>query len=834
MDYFQTYKNYFWHWEDDHKVLAIPDSLTIAYRELLVEILQVISKQGAPPFGSLILAIIATNPTGREGVLAVEKILKRQPSMMCNELTTSEVIKMMNLLVALPDNYKKYEKRIQVIQVLFENCHHVLSLQNSKSLAKEAGMGSFSKKELTVSTLQKDLKPFYLLNKKFKTPEDILKKIANLPAVKEGLLLEEEVLDRAPKDAIEELIANDKTHKVGALVKTIWAGINLPFHSISSSEQPIGGVSDLTNKGNLDQLLISEFANDELVFLSRLANNEALFLSREAPPASKDKRRVLLIDVSLKNWGTPKIVAFATMLAIVKHPKSKITCEAFVLGDSYHKINFESVDDIVNGLEIVKANLDASGGLNDYFNDFPTDKDREVFVLTEKSTPQQPAMQKAISELGNRIHYFIYNDSEGAVAIYKKLKNSQKHVQHFQIPLQRLWGEKVSFTPIDKKIGSDYCPILIRGSHRKAKIKTTDNQDVFQVSNDKTLLRLHRETINSGGKGWEIIHSNVAIKNKDFEIGRLENNSLVVLTFDHQKKEITILNLTTKEEKLILFSQGKSNVEDAFLFEEGHFFYCEIQCWRIELSGEVTKVNDKAEEIRLKLESRKKENNEASIKYQGGSDVFKNIRTVSINSANNLVFNAHELSLNSRDHIRLHQEPYQQNFTNSRDSKFINEGFFQFSEGSSVAVNRVGIITLKSSNANIPTIYIPSVIGRTLGVATPAEFAGNVYYYNEPMYEITLNDAGLTPLKLISKIKEHTQFGLRYVKDIVDNSPQNLQGKWKKKKVMKIKAELELCGAKVDVVKANPTMIPLDKISTTDFFNQYIDEFINTIITDGT
>ena len=86
------------------------------------------------------------------------------------------------------------------------------------------------------------------------------------------------------KDYIDELIDNPKTFHSGSLVRRIWSGLNIPFQSVLPSKQPLGGISDLTNKGDFDKLLISEFANDDLVFLSRIANNEALYIQREIPP----------------------------------------------------------------------------------------------------------------------------------------------------------------------------------------------------------------------------------------------------------------------------------------------------------------------------------------------------------------------------------------------------------------------------------------------------------------------------------------------------------------------------------------------------------------------
>jgi len=96
-------------------------------------------------------------------------------------------------------------------------------------------------------------------------------------------------------------------------------------------------------------------------------------------------------------------------------------------------------------------------------------------VLTERSTSQQQEMLTVKNELGNQINYWIYNDVDGGIDIYKKLKNSQKHIQHLQLPLQRLWRKKVKFVaPITEK-QRDYYPILLKKSQAFLGIRITEN-----------------------------------------------------------------------------------------------------------------------------------------------------------------------------------------------------------------------------------------------------------------------------------------------------------------------------------------------------------------------
>ncbi|NJO02197.1 MAG: hypothetical protein HC880_11360 [Bacteroidia bacterium] len=126
----------------------------------------------------------------------------------------------------------------------------------------------------------------------------------------------------SPQERIEQLLSHEQTFHLGALVRSLWAGLSIPLHSPLPNQQPLGGFSDISNKGSLNRLLISEFAYDDLSFLSRLANQEALYINREMPPQSDNRERIILIDVSIKTgarlealpmpccWpsrGTPKV-----------------------------------------------------------------------------------------------------------------------------------------------------------------------------------------------------------------------------------------------------------------------------------------------------------------------------------------------------------------------------------------------------------------------------------------------------------------------------------------------------------------------------------------------
>lgn len=103
---------------------------------------------------------------------------------------------------------------------------------------------------------------------------------------------------------------------VARLARALRAAVHVPRPVEREDELPLGGVSDIANRGPLDRLLVSELAHDELTFAVRVATGEALYLRREAPPRAPAGGRALLVDVGVRLWGSARALAAAVALAL--------------------------------------------------------------------------------------------------------------------------------------------------------------------------------------------------------------------------------------------------------------------------------------------------------------------------------------------------------------------------------------------------------------------------------------------------------------------------------------------------------------------------------------
>ena len=737
-NYFQSYNNYFWEWDDWGEVLAIPNESTIAYRGFIVEVLEKLADEGLPPFGALLLAIAATNPGGSMSLDCIYSILKDRVNDNLDNVL-ADAIAFLKILTKLPVQYKTGKKRILLLQAIFARCHNILSVKASVNLyetfltIKNNQENPGDKSDFNEYIFLKDFRTIALIAKKFHDVDSIIERIAALPPIPEDVPLTEDTEPKVDteKDFIDALTEHYKTFHIGSLIKHIWGGLNIPVHSSVPSQQPVGGVSDLTNRGEFDKLLISEFANDDLVFLSRLANNEALYIRREVPPAQNNLSRIILIDVSLKNWGTPKTVAFAVMLAIARHPKTNIPCSAFAVGDTFYPLSIDSIHGIIEGLQVLHGSLHCGQGLAAFFKTNPANSNQEVILITERTTVKQADMLLAITNHSN-ISYTIYTDAGGNIDIYRKLQNSKKHLQHLQIPLDNLW-KKAGAKAAKQFDPTSSFPILFRNSVKGNKIMTTTDGAVFQVTRDNVLLKLYDK---SGGnnKGWELLLQNIPFATSDFEIGLMKSGDYMFLVFDRNNKTVVLINLTNGAKTEYPFPDWQPTSKLSFVFDNDCFYNKHLsEIWAISEKGGIARTNDVPGRI---LFERSKALNAIANRYSSTATVLKNIHHLFINQVGNLVFNVHELVLKENHHLKLEKTGFLQK---ECDSIKEGENQFVFSDGSAVETNRAGVFILKSSDPAIPHIYISSVISATTGAATEEEFAGNEYY-NKSLRIITARE----------------------------------------------------------------------------------------------
>ncbi len=857
----QSYKSYFWRWEDHTEVLAIPNGSTIVYRDFVLQALEHLSEQGLPPFGALLLATIATNHSMGEDLKQVEEAMTSaihdaihsSPQNHVDYVPLKDALVFLKILAQLPPAYTQGNKRLQLFQVLFENCHNLVSNVKAKKLAGSIKhtlahhKGSFidvleRQETFIIGTYKKDFRCIGLLIKKFPDTESIIASMAAvvpLPEV-EIELPEQAATGKSSEEFLDELTSNSKTFQIGSLVKHIWSGLNIQLHNLLPSEQPLGGVSDLANKGNFDKLLISEFANDDLVFLSRLANNEALYLHRETPPTTDKLERVLLLDVSLKSWGTPKLLAFSALIAIAKHPKTDIACTAFAVSDTYQRLHFDTVDEVIESVNKVEGVLNPAKGLAQFFQEYNSGKKTEVLFISSPDTLKHPEVQKVISDFQSGFKYWITTSQEGTLEFYKNQHNSKKLVHKMHLPLEELWKRPVvaSTQPVINEGHHAAVPLLFPYTANYKKFLSSGD-DYFLVTPEKKLLYFYGLNSTPAQKGLELWLENLPSGVSSYEIGPDENGDYIFLCFKNNTREITLHNLTTNEKEVLYFNDWQSSTFPEFFFYQGAFYYVTIShYWKIEQfpKWQLVKHTNSGMELNQAYTDRQEQLKKAVNAFQPISlSVLKNLSEVYINQNRNLVFNKHALQLNDHGIIQLKTtaESNREAIIEAQPTTTDNE--FVFPNGCTVTLNRSGVFILTSSESE-----------------------------EEELYDVILQTAGSNKENLVRAIQARTNLRQRYAKDIVEFAPRIIKSKISKTEADVLSMDIGEFGGVAEVVvaqKGNVAYIPsvidgalgvatqhyfagssyynpdrtseLQLINSKTFYETYIKGFISQVVDHG-
>ncbi len=758
--YFQSYENYFWEWKTDEDVpgdsgyhnnnlLSVPGVGAIAYRPYVMEILKELQPQGWPPFGALLMVLYAM----QDGYIDFEKPLRKTVNFYSVgdvDFKAEKQIEFLKKVQSLPKIYKQKQNKIVLLQTLFKNGHNrtssVVAAFNLQIYSKRPHEieTCAEKKHARPSDLNRDLSALDL-NTKFPDVQSIIDAMKDLIGEPEldDEVIQEEATANTDKDFIRELTEDPKTFQVGSLIKRIWSGLKIPMRHLSPGEQPVGGISDMTNKGDFHRMLLSEFANDEEVFMNRVANNEVLYIQREIPPEENIFERIILIDTSLRNWGTPKVLAFASALAVIKHPKAHSECKVFALGQSGIPISLDKVEDVIENLNQVSSVLQVSEALGKFFTEQHTEKDIEMFFITHQENMADEKVQKIIHENRDRLKFLVTTTADGEINFYKHHLGTRKHIQKIKLPLQELWAN-----PPQQKQKNDHrngkktdlpqnYPILF-----PAPVNTIARflyeGEFYILSSKKQLLKTylsdnyydrHSYDYYKTFHGCEVLFENISVKPRgQFAMAKNKQQHFILCQYQYDKKLVSKLNLNTRE-------YSEQNLTGLHIPESYHLIYfgksfylhepSNDTVYRINIDGKIS-----VEVISTKDREIEKNNIKAQAEVaklnRSGLKIISNFNGIGITNSGDLVVSGNKLYSASENTL---------DFSKNRGEITIfaeqNKNKFTFPDGSEIITDSRGMLTFRSSNKGIEEFFIPSTLNGYLALATYTEFGGSEYYLPE-------------------------------------------------------------------------------------------------------
>ncbi|TGD79546.1 hypothetical protein [Hymenobacter wooponensis] len=437
LSYFQAPQPYFWQWAENGEIIEWTNGTTICYREELALLLKDMAPNGLPSLSTLLLVLAACTDAWVEStdglqclrrLLSTESTAPQQTESL--DAIISEACKFLSVVAALPVELRKGPKKLQLLQEIFAQEYHPLPAEWAKSTLDEWTSGRLDLLLLepgplaTAKRLNVELALLGRAFNRFPTPEALALRLRTgldqLP-----LPLEQPVLPPTPEvvDILSELAQDTKTAGLARLTQRLVAALHIPLHTQGTSDQPFGGVSDVSNRGSFDRLLLSELAYDDLALTARLVNNEALYLRREEPPHQEQPQRVLLLDTTLRMWGVPRVFALAAALACAQPRRQPVGVSAFALGGSQSRpLTLTTKAGVVEALSHLDPALHCGGALQSFVQEQAAAPLAEYILVTDAQLTQQPEFVLLLADMKPKLRFLLTVDRSGELQLHEFTK----------------------------------------------------------------------------------------------------------------------------------------------------------------------------------------------------------------------------------------------------------------------------------------------------------------------------------------------------------------------------------------------------------------------------
>jgi hypothetical protein len=526
-DYFLPQAESFWRWGDNGEVLIWEDGATIAFREELVPIFERLADRGLPPMGMIALVLAATKENWERkfqyysSVNAPEDDGYQIHAALPIKYQVQDLIQgvqgLQNVSQFSSDLLSDLSAKVELVDLALENVSDRTRPEQSDEIVEEIrnGLGA------EICSWQLEW-PYY------GAPCDIWPEIVKIPnslkdlaestlrlRMQTGLdelpvATEEELPDcELARALITELSEDTELEGFARLTRNLMAAISLPKPVSDLAAMPLGGVSDITNRGPLDRLLLSELAHDDLTLAVRIAVNEAMYLRRENPSSNPDRHRVILLENGIRSWGIPKVFATAASLALIAKSSKETTVSTFrANGERIEPVDLVLRDGLIEQLGELSIDIhpgEALEAFEEYVNQL--DMDTEPVLITTTDVWEDKNFQEYLSEVSLSVLYIGLVDRDGQFELIERTKAGRHTLRKNRFELNDLFAypnaskealireDLASDLPAIFNIAS--FPLLLTGQYEQELVWHITSTEMIVPFTDRRLMLF--ETNDQGG-----------------------------------------------------------------------------------------------------------------------------------------------------------------------------------------------------------------------------------------------------------------------------------------------------------------------------------------------
>jgi hypothetical protein len=473
IDYIRAAAGGLWSWTENGSVLVWRDGSTIAFREEIVQIVECLAPQGLPPFGAIVLLLAAC----KNKIPNLADFINEPSATLPPKMGGDAVV----LLAARRQLATKLEAALVQFEKLAKCPAELVSGSKAKCVLAEAVFEIAAKEaHVNAKTILTGLRePFLDANLSGPGPVDIRGLyLRQIHIVAEGLNLHsteslslrlktgldalpepvEETLPMAERARrlIQELSRDRELGVLARAARELMAAVRLPRRLGEREQLAIGGVSDITNRGSLDRLLLSEMAHDDLTLSVRVALNEALYLRREPPTHEPPGALALLLDSGVRLWGIPRVLATAVALALVARDKQHSEIFSWrAHGNQLLPVDLLSGSGLTRHLGALETTAHPGAAVAAFVKAIATGAENQSVVITHRDALADPEFRRALAGIPEGPGFIAVVDNAGRFELHALPLARRQPICEADINLTAVFAESPRVPLIKTDVGRD-------------------------------------------------------------------------------------------------------------------------------------------------------------------------------------------------------------------------------------------------------------------------------------------------------------------------------------------------------------------------------------------
>ena len=518
----------FWKWTTQGDAIQWFDGATIAFLPELTAVLKHLASdqaRGLPPLGSVLLLIAATRKNWWENgsvpehrIEHLKKILLVQGSAY---LRLDIVRKKLNKVHKLEDDVKSSLLAKQTLaEIIFRNCKSLTTPTVATEVLRildggieEIFEGDQAQRPDAEQSLLADLSVLHYEVRGISAEMIRLRIATSADEVPIATTEDVELPDELTVKGLLSSMEKDSDYfGLARAAQQLMSVMSLPKPISHPQDQEEGGVCDITNRGPLDRLLLSELANDELTLAVRIAMNEAMYLRREAPPQPTRRQQIVVLDSGIRTWGMPRFLGCSLALAFASQVKAEGEFSAFTIDDSDLLIvRLNSRAGITSHLKMLRPQLHPGQSLTalvDLLNQ--REGDCEVVLITSEDVVENFDFRSAIDQsqlLGNPNLGSLHLGSigrDGTTKLIEVSSRGRKLIKQAKIDIEQIFKNPPSSTTPNNSafpaiFSANPFPLLLSASYKSEKrLWPMGDAGLAVLTNDRRIL--FWEDTNFGGR----------------------------------------------------------------------------------------------------------------------------------------------------------------------------------------------------------------------------------------------------------------------------------------------------------------------------------------------